>query len=165
VEKTEHYHEIKRFVISKIVHPEDSEDLTQQVFLEYYETKDRENNIQNHKEYLFGMAKIKIADYYHQKKTQTKFVQLKSELVDNIKLKDTSDQNAIIEELNNLISKLPPKAKQACELILLDNLNYEEAAQKANCSVKVIRKRYYKGLKILRDKRQHISLIDKELQK
>ncbi|MBN2588780.1 MAG: sigma-70 family RNA polymerase sigma factor [Sedimentisphaerales bacterium] len=132
MEKTEHYPEIKRYVKSKIVHPEDSEDLTQQVFLEYFKAKQRENNPKNSKAYLLGTAKIKVADYYRQKKKQPKLVQFKKELVGNIlnmKRIDTSDQREITEEL-----------------IIFDNLSYEEAAQRANFAVKIFYQRYYKGL-------------------
>ena len=164
--KTEYYHEIKHYIKSKIKHPEDAEDLTQNVFLEYYETKDRDNNIQNHKAYLLWIVKFKIADYYRQKTKQPKLVQFRSELLDknnDAKLISVSVTKEITEDLKNAISTLPPKAKEACELILIDNLSYEEASKEANCSKKVLCKRYYKGLKKLRRETSHISLKTKDL--
>ncbi len=79
-------------------------------------------------------------------------MKLKPELIDNKKLRANSDQKEITDELKTLISKLPPKAKEACKMILLENLNYEEAAKIANCSVKVFCDRFYEGLKIVRKK-------------
>ena len=153
MEKTQYYPEIKRYVKSKIEHSEDAKDLTQQVFLEYFKAKDREKNIQSSKAYLYGTAKIKIADYYREKKKPPKLVQFKTIEKDKIcgtKHINDSDTKEISEELKKAISLLPPKAKEAIELILFNNLSYEQAAKKANCSFRIFYERFYKGRKIIK---------------
>ena len=144
---------IKRYIVSRVRNPLDAEDVTQQVFLEYYESRCKEDDIQNQKAYLLGAARIKVADYYRQKKEQPKFVPLMPELVDirnNERIISDFDTKEITEDLQNIISKLPPKTREACKLVLLHNLSYEEAAKKAKCSIRVFYERYYKGLKIIK---------------
>ena len=139
VEKNQYYPEIRRYVESKIGNSADVEDLTQQVFLEYFKAKQRENKPQNPKSYLLGTARIKVADYYRKKK-KPKLVLFKSELHDkllNLPLRDTSGQNKVTEELEIIFSQLPPKSREAITLRFIDNLKPKEAAIAAGCSINV----------------------------
>jgi len=155
VEKTEYYPNIKRFVSSRIRNPEDAEDLTQQVFFEYYKAKHRDNYFLNAKAYLFGTARKKISDYFRHKKSQPNVLQFNTELIENISdEKQASDSYAkeIIQDFEVIISKLPPKSRQAIKLIIIDNLSYDQAAQKADCSTKIFYDRFYEGIKIIKKK-------------
>ena len=60
MEKMGYYFEISRYI-------EDIADLTQQVFLKYYQAKSHQKNVHNPKAYLLGTARIIIADYYRKK--------------------------------------------------------------------------------------------------
>ncbi len=150
MESIRYYPEIKRYVESRVGNPEDVEDLTQQVFFKYYEIKSRGKLIQNSNAYLTRIAQIEVTEFYRKKNKQPQIVQLHPKFTDKISDKKqaiSSKTKEITEELKEIISNLPPKAKEAVELILCSNLSYEEAAQKANCSVKVFCERFYKGLK------------------
>jgi DNA-directed RNA polymerase specialized sigma24 family protein len=58
----------------------------------------------------------------------------------------------LVEKIGDIISELPPKAREAVELRLIDNLNPAEAAQKIGCSVDRFYDRFHEGMKILKEK-------------
>jgi len=156
VEKIEYYSGIKRYITSRIRNPDDAEELTQCVFLEFYQSNGDGNNIQNPEAYLFGIARKLVGSYYRQKDKQPEFLEkVDSEITDRICYdnysKDSRNRD-LIEEINNIIAELPPKAREAVELRLIDNLSYKEAAKKANCSIGIFYDRFYQGLRILKEK-------------
>ncbi|MBN2591229.1 MAG: RNA polymerase sigma factor [Sedimentisphaerales bacterium] len=166
--KTEYYPEIKKYIKRKIKSPDDVEDLTQQVFLDIYQSKNRDKNIQNHKAFLYGTARTLVADYYRRKNKQTQLVKSHKKLADKIideKQRNYSQAKELIEEIESIIAKMPKKAREASKLILIKNVSYEEAAQKANCPISVFYVCFHEGLKILRKKLKHKCCNDNELDK
>jgi len=155
VEKTKYYSGIKRYIASRIRNPDDAKDIAQSVFLEFYRNNNRGGNLHNPKAYLFGIARNLIDHYYHQKDKQKGFLQVAPEIADKICYGNYSKDSRIIdlvEEIDNIISELPPKAREAVELKLIYNLSPKEAAQKIGCSVDRFYERFHEGLKILRKK-------------
>ena len=157
MEKTKYYSGIKRYITSRIRNPDDAEELTQCVFLEFYQGNNRGDNLQNPEAYLFGIARKLIGRYYSQKDKESESLQIDTEITDKLSYDNynkDSQTRELIEDIDNIISELPPKTREAVELRLIDNLSYKEAAQKANCSIGIFYDRFYEGLKILKEKIQ-----------
>lgn len=155
MEKTKYYLGIKRYILSRIRSPHDAEDLAQFVFLEFYRIKNREDCLESPESYLFGIARNLIGHYYRQKHKQPGLLQMNSKISDKISYDNYSKDSRAIElteRVENIVSKLPPKAREAVELRLIDNLSYKEAAFKANCTIDIFYNRFYEGLKILKEK-------------
>jgi RNA polymerase sigma factor (sigma-70 family) len=157
MEKTKYYSEIKRYIASRIRNPDDAEDLTQRVFLEFYQNNNGDGDIQNPKAYLFGIARKQISRYRSQKHKESGFLQIDTEMTDRLSYdnynKDSKTAN-LIEDIETIISQLPPKAREAVELKLVDDLSPEEAAQKSDCSIDRFYDRFHEGMKILKEKMQ-----------
>jgi RNA polymerase sigma-70 factor (ECF subfamily) len=159
VGKTKYYLGIKRYIASRINSPDDAEDLTQCTFLEFYKSNNRVENLENPKAYLFGIARKLIGNYYHRKdkNKESVFLQIVPEITDKISYENYNKESRtidLIEEIDNIISELPPKAREAVELRLIEDLSCKEAAHRANCSVGIFYDRFYEGLKILKGKIQ-----------
>jgi RNA polymerase sigma-70 factor (ECF subfamily) len=155
VEKTTYYSGIKRYIASRIRNPEDAEDLAQRVFLEFYQNNNARDNLHNPKAYLLGIARNLVGHYYSQKDNKLGFLQIDTKTTDKISYDSYSKDyrtRESIEEIDNIISELPPKAREAVELRLIDSLSPQEAAQKLNCTVDRFYDRFHEGLKILREK-------------
>jgi RNA polymerase sigma factor (sigma-70 family) len=157
MEKTKYYSEIKRYIASRIRNPDDVEDMTQHVFLEFYQKNNRDRDLQNPKAYLFGIAR-KIIDLYCSKKRKGfGFLQIDTGMTDKLSYNNynrDSKTGELIEEIEIIISQLPPKARESVELRLIDNLSPAEAAQKSDCSVDRFYDRFHEGMKILKEKVQ-----------
>lgn len=155
MEKIKYYSGIKRYIASRIENPNDAEDVAQSVLLEFYQNNNVGDNLQNPKAYLFGIARKLIAHYYSHKDKQPGFLPIDPEIADRISYdnysKDFRTEN-LVEKIDDIISELPPKAREAVELRLIDNLNPKEAAQKIGCSVDRFYDRFHEGLEILREK-------------
>ena len=157
MEKTKYYSGIKRYIASRIKSPDDAEDVTQRVFLEFYQNNNRDSDIQNPKAYLFGIARKQISRYHSQKHKESGFLQIDTEVVDRLAYDNynkDSKANELIEEIETILSQLPPKAREAVELKLVDDLSYKEAAYKADCLIGLFYDRFYEGMKILKEKMQ-----------
>lgn len=151
------YSEIKSYIASRIENPDDVEDLLQQVFLEFFRSESKGLNIDNPKFYLFGIAKKIIIGYLRQKYKTPKTIELDAETTNKISYnKYCAKKHFRVEDLhekiNELVSNLPSKAKEAVKLRLIENLSYKEASQKANCSPRIFYDRFYEGMKILKQK-------------
>ena len=157
MDKSKYYPEFKRYVASRIRNPDDAEDLTQRVFLEFYQNNNGDGDIQNPKAYLFGIARKQIGRYRSQKHKESGFLQIDTEVMDRLaygNYNKDSRASELIEEIETIISQLPLKAREAVELRLVDDFSPEEAAQKSDCSVDRFYDRFHEGMKILREKVQ-----------
>ena len=84
MEKTEYYSGIKRYIASRIRNPDDAEDVTQHVFLEFYQNNNRCDNLQNPKAYLFGIARKLVGRYYSQRNKESEPQQLDTKVTDKL---------------------------------------------------------------------------------
>ena len=154
MEKTEYYPEIKRYIASKVRNPDDAEDMTQYVFLEFYQKSNGDGVLHNPKAYLFGIARKIIGRYHSKKHKESGFLQIDTEMTDRLSYNNynkDSKAGELIEEIETIISQLPPKARQSVELRLINNLSPAEAAQKSDCSVDRFYDRFHEGMKILKE--------------
>jgi RNA polymerase sigma-70 factor (ECF subfamily) len=157
MEKTKYYSEIKRYIASRIRNPDDVEDMTQHVFLEFYQKNNGDSDLQNPKAYLFGIARKMIGLYCSKKRKVFGFLQIDTGMTDRLSYNNynkDSKTRELIEEIEIIISQLPPKARESVELRLIDNLSPAEAAQKSDCSVDRFYDRFHEGMKILKEKVQ-----------
>ena len=155
MEKTKYYSEIKRYITSRIRNPDDAEDLTRRVFLEFYQNNDGDGGIEKPKAYLFGIARKQIGRYRSQKHKESGFMQIDTEMTGRLSYNNynkNSQANELIEEIQTIISQLPPKAREAVELRLVNNLSPKEASPRSDCSADRFYDRFYEGMKILKEK-------------
>lgn len=154
MEKTKYYSEIERYIASRLSNPNDAEDLTQRVFLEFYQNNNGDGDIQNPKAYLFGIARKMVGRYHSKKRKESGFLQINTEMTDRLSYNNynkDSRTGELIEEIETIISQLPPKARKSVELRLINHLSPAEAAQKSNCSVDRFYDRFHEGMKILKE--------------
>ena len=157
MEKAKYYSGIKRYITSRIKVPEDAEDLAQSVFLEFCRGNKGNDNIQNQEAYLFGIARKLIGRYYSQKHRESIFLQIDTEITERLSCGNYNKDSKtieLIEEIEAIISQLPPKAREAIELRLINGFSSKESAQKIGCSIDIFYSRFYEGLKILKEKMQ-----------
>lgn len=136
---TKHYPQIKHYIASRINSVADAEDLTQDVFVEFY----RSNDYQNPETYLFGIARNTIHRYHRKKANSLETIPL--EFINKVtasyqirKIQDSLRQILPKERkriIQHVLGLLPPKAQEAVRLRFVEGLAPKEAAQKARCPV------------------------------
>ena len=151
----EYYPQIRRYIASCIYSLEDADDLTQDVFLEFC----RSSRCQNAEAYLFGIARKTILAYHRKRKKSAKIIPLDS--IDDFgkspSIKQNQDptkqisQNEFEKLFEDVVEQLPPKAREAVKLRLVEGLDPEAAAKRAGCSIDTFYRRFYEGLKALRN--------------
>lgn len=144
---------IYRFIYLKIFHKADSEDLTQQVFLNAFK------NIKKYKykgfpfsSWLYKIALNLVIDYYRQRKEEEIEI---SELL--FELKDESnnflkqfDFDLEIAKIKQIIKKLPQDQQDVLILKFVNDLDNKEIAEILNKSEGAIRVIQHRALKQLK---------------
>jgi len=143
---------IYRYIYYRIDHIQDSQDLTEKVFLTAWETlpayQDRGNPFSS---WLYHIAQFLVAEYYRMKKENAVIDQpsptyqatnRSSLLRQIIETQDT-------ETLAHAISQLPPEQQEILILRLIEGLNHGEVSQLLSKNPKTCRMIQYRALAAL----------------
>jgi len=152
-----YYVHMKRYIASRINSIADADDLAQNVFVELCKGNGRYDGRGSVERYLFGIAKNAIRKYHRERAHSVKTIPIDSVYpIDTGKVQQSRGPARQIEaqELKKIIEEavdqLPPKAREAVKLRLVEGLEPEAAAKRAGCHVDTFYRRFYEGLKALR---------------
>lgn len=156
-----YYSRLKHYINSHINSFSDTEDLVQSVFLELCKGNGRYDGQGNAEVYLFGVARNIIRRYHSKKKKQPQTVTIGS-IEDIVVYSDVQQHRfdsltQLKKHVEKTIEQLPPKAKEAVRLRLIGSLDSKKAAEKIGCSTEIFYRRFYEGLKLLKEKSANIS--------
>jgi RNA polymerase sigma-70 factor (ECF subfamily) len=143
------YYFALRFMISK----EDAENITQEVFVKVWETRDRLDVNLSLSSYLFTIAKNTIFNIHRKRVNELAYLE---HLGNYLELNHVRLENEIIfrdiqDHLEKLINELPPQRKKVFELSRKHGLSHKEIADQLNISEKTIETHIRLALKTLRD--------------
>ncbi len=163
---TKYYLNIKRYIASQIGSLTDSEDLTQNVFVQLCRSYDDRKIRKNDEVYLFGIARKIIGRYHRGKRNSIKTVPIDSNSESSVSCEILQDQaltpfpSQQIKKLEDAIKQLPPKAQEAFKLKYVERLRPKEAARKVGCSVDIFYKRLQRAIKTLEKVRSQRTVIE-----
>jgi len=145
------YPHVKHYIASRINSTADVEDLTQDVFVEFYQS----GGYRNPEAYLFGIARRCVREYHQLRKKQQKTGGSIEELngksvVQQDGGREPVESQEVSKSILNALARLSPKAQEALKLRFIDGLNPKEAARKTGCSVNTFCQRCYAGVRALR---------------
>lgn len=157
-----YYSRLKRYITLRINSLPDAEDLTQNLFFELCEGYGHYDSRRDAEAYLFGIARNLISHYYQNRRKYPKTVRI--ETIKNFVAGNSfrKSQTISLDRLRKLLTdateQLPPKAKEAIRIRLIEGLSPKEAAQKCGCSTDTFYKRFNAALKALEVMREKESL-------
>lgn len=127
-----------------------AEDIVQDFFIRLWE----EDYLENVKpdalrSYLFISIKNFCYSYLHSKTAQIKKVQLTD--IDIPMTCAEAMNSEIVERVNESIAKLPPQTATIVDCILMQDMKYQETANKLNISINTVKTLLKKGIKFLRE--------------
>lgn len=147
------YEPILRFISFRVPTQDDAEDLSQQVFIRFY------NNLQNWKDqgyspmaYVFTVARSVVADYWRANKNRKveNSEDILPLLVDSNRRPDEIAQsNDSTKEIIMAIQRLPDNYQEVIALRLIQGLTNPEIAKIINKSEVATRKLYSRGIQKL----------------
>ena len=151
---------IYRFVFRFTGNSDDTEDITQDVFVKMWRNIKKFDRSKNFKTWIFSIAHNTAVDFVRKKKS-IPFSEFDDEeggnaitdtLADDTSLPDelfrTKD---LSESLSYAIDKLPPKQRTVMLLRYSDDFTFKEIAQSLNESIDTVKTRHFRGVARLKD--------------
>ena len=139
--------------------PQDSEDITQEVFIKAWHSFKKFNRQKSFKTWIFSIAKNTAIDFLRKKKA-IPFSVLENTKGDNFfinTLADTTpisdelfEQTAVIRMLDSAMKQLPPKYRIVLSLRYNEHFTFREIAEILSESINTVKTRYRRGITILR---------------
>lgn len=140
----DHAAELQRYLIRRVGHTHDADDLAQEVFVRLLRVRDAEL-VRKPLAYLLGIATHVVREF--RQRRQHDYVLFNSEVTDELCEKPEllatqghAEQLELQNRLERALAQLPVTHKLVLLLVKRDGLSYAEAAQAAKLSVHTIEK-------------------------
>lgn len=162
-----YYLKLKHYITKHANSSNDTEDLIQNLFLEIWEGNGHYDDKRNAEAYIFGIAKNLIRHYYRDKYKSAQIISI--ETVKNLATNKNSNLSEALslDQLRKLFSeaaeKLPPKAKEAIKIRVIEGLFPKEAAKKCGCSRDAFYKRLHAAFNVFEKIRTKGNLKDDDV--
>jgi RNA polymerase sigma factor (sigma-70 family) len=133
------------FVAKNVSDFAEAEDITQEVFSQFYEAYDVMKPIENTSAWLYRMAKNKIVDLFRKRKTRQNYEDGNSLMgKDNTTPEDRQWSKAMMETLYLALQNLPKEQSEVFVMTELEGLSFKDIAAKTGETVNTLisRKRY-----------------------
>ncbi|HMP28629.1 MAG TPA: RNA polymerase sigma-70 factor [Saprospiraceae bacterium] len=136
----------------------DAEEIVNDVFFKFWESKDKINHYLNVKYYLKVSVRNRAIDLIRKNKkmklsvfTQTneELALVKHHAIASNALDDMCSKESC-EKIENLVNKIPTKAKEIFKMSKYDGMKYREIAEQLNISVKTVETQMTRSLATLR---------------
>lgn len=146
---------IYRFLAFRVGHREDAQDLTNQAFLEAWQSIHRYDEHRSFKTWLFAIARYILIDFYRRQRPKIS-LEAVTEWPDNTDLQADTELEADVSEAISAIDQLPELYQTTLRLKYVEELDYAEIAQitgKTENNLRVIVKRGIDKVKKLLENR------------
>jgi RNA polymerase sigma-70 factor, ECF subfamily len=143
----------------------DAEEIVQEVFLAVWKNRDRLDENQSFKAYLFTAVKNRSLNLLETRRSQSRQAELLWFLYAQDAAAGSNVYHALLaqdleRDLNNALEHLPKECKKIFELSRFEGLKYQEIAQRLNISIKTVETQMSRALGRLRlELREHITLL------
>ncbi|MCI1245432.1 MAG: sigma-70 family RNA polymerase sigma factor [Bacilli bacterium] len=139
--------DVFRASFSYLQSSEDSENVLQDVFMEYFERPPKDER--NIKSWLVSKAIHRSLDVLRKRKKE---IEIQRESAYETKSEVDKESKGELEEALNLIADLPKKCKSAIVLFYMDEMSIETISKSLAISENAVKKRLERGRKILKGK-------------
>ncbi len=146
---TEFHNELNGFILKKVRRQADTDDILQEVFIKIIRNIDRVTQAENLRQYLYGIVKNAINDYFR----RMKFTENIADIPEKLSEEETESLNAAIADccIKPFIHKLPEKYKEALILTEFEDISQKDLAKKLNISYSGAKSRVQRGREKLKE--------------
>lgn len=155
------YKEIFVYVRSILTDNEESEEITQQCFVNLWEKHPDANKITSLRPYLYRSAYNMCMNRFEHNKVKLRYQSETEYKLRTIEFEDFEEsyQNDLLHHISKAIEQLPPKSREVFKLRYIENLSNEEISAKLDLSKRTVENHLYTSLQFLRSQLKHILLI------
>jgi RNA polymerase sigma-70 factor (ECF subfamily) len=125
----------------------EAEDLVQEALIAIHTRRHTYDPSQLFTPWVYAIARYKFVDYL--RRTKTSINDLPIEDAEEITAQDDRTHVESTLDLNKLMARLPPKARQVIQYVKLDGLSISEAAVRCGMSESNVKVSVHRGLKAL----------------
>lgn len=147
----EFYKPIRSFIYYKCGDVDTAEDITQDVFMKLWETRNKIDK-RTIKAYLYTIAQNTTINHIKRQQLLYKFQKLPTQDRDYDSPEKLLEIAEYEERVSSVIASLPEGGREVFLMNRLEDLTYNEIADRLGLSVKAVEKRMSKVLRILREK-------------
>lgn len=141
---------IYKFLFRMVGHSSDSEDLTQEVFVQAFSALQRYQSRGYFSAWLFAIAR-NISKNFSQKKIREKSLLTSQELPENLPATNPAVPNESQDRLQSMLTPLPNEYRRVMILKYISDLTCEEIAQIENISESAVKQRLHRAREIIRE--------------
>lgn len=155
---TQYYPQLCAFATQYTDSLEVSEDIVQDVFLRFWESKKYLSPKSFLKSYIFSSVRNASIDYIRKNNVHT-FTEL--EEASYLKEEEVTEENLLAqhEHLHELLKQLPPQEYSVLIAIVVHNKKYKEVGEEMNISVNTVKTHLSRALKYLRTHNIKLHLL------
>lgn len=139
--------QLRNFILSRVNHPQDSEDILQDVFLKIHQRIHTLRDNERIAPWLYQITRNTIIDHYRSRHIEGALPD-EEVLVDN--QPEPSASVEIAASLKEFIDDLPEKYRQALMLTEFENVSQQDLAQQLSMSISGAKSRVQRGRAMLR---------------
>lgn len=145
----QYYTPIKNFLYYKCGDIDQSEDITQDVFMKLWDKRE-EVELQTVKSYLYTIANNMLLNKFRHEKVVLNFVERHQTRQEEQSPEFALEEKEFKTELENVISAMPEKQREVFLMNRIEEMTYKEIAERLELSVKAVEKRMHGALNHVR---------------
>ena len=147
-----YYDDLSRYAFSILKKSEESEDLVQQVFVNFWEKREQTIISGSLKSYLFRSVHNHCLNKIKHEKVKANYVDhsLYYDTKYHVEVEEILEGKELSEKIDLLIDSLPTQCKKIFIMNRMESLKYKEIAEQLGLSIKTVENQIGKALKILK---------------
>ena len=155
-----HFVQLCNFAVQYVTDVEIAKDITQNVFINLWEKREKIDSQKSIQSYLFTSVRNRCFNYIRDnKKYHSQILDIDSIDIENdIDIEDFGYKE-LEEKIKSILAQLPEKCKKVFEMSRFENKKYKEIAEEMDISVKTVEAHMSKALKSLRKELKGYELV------
>ncbi len=145
-----HYEGVRRFIYYKVGDMDTSEDILQEVFLKIW-TKRKEIRIDTVKSLIYTIASNLVINHFNHQKVVFHHRESTPQTTYGASPQFILEEKEYEEKVNQVLASIPEGCREVFLMHRLDDLKYEEIADRMGLTVKAIEKRMSKAIAIVKE--------------
>ncbi len=146
-----YYNPLCLFALKFVDSTEQAEDIVQDTFINFWNSRSYNNIHSNIKAYLFRAVRNN-ALYFIRKESKFRFEEIDNHVQNLIEDELPEDELKSLKDLLfKQIEQLPPKRREIFKAIVFENMKYSEVAERYGISVNTVKTQYSRSLSKLRE--------------